>query len=86
MLGGIGHTELIIALVIILILFGPKNLPKLARAVGQAFTEFKSGIRGVQDEIDLEDKEEPVDTPAQLERRGEGAAHEATAATEEKKV
>lgn len=42
----IGVTEILIILVIILILFGPKKLPELARAVGNAVREYRKGIAG----------------------------------------
>ena len=38
-----GPTELIIVLVIVLVLFGGAKLPKLARSLGQAQSEFKKG-------------------------------------------
>ena len=41
---GLGATELIIILVLILLLFGASRLPKLARSMGQAQREFKEGV------------------------------------------
>jgi TatA/E family protein of Tat protein translocase len=38
-----GITELLIVLVIVVVLFGAVKLPKLARSVGRAPTEFKRG-------------------------------------------
>ncbi len=40
----IGPTELIIVLAIVLLLFGSTKLPKLARSLGQASSEFKRGV------------------------------------------
>jgi sec-independent protein translocase protein TatA len=40
----IGPTEAIIALVIILVLFGGSQLPKLAKNLGKAQKEFKDGL------------------------------------------
>ncbi len=40
----IGGPELIIILVVILVLFGGSQLPKLARNLGQAQKEFKKGM------------------------------------------
>ena len=40
-----GPTELIIVLVIVLLLFGSTRLPKLARSLGQASKEFKTGVK-----------------------------------------
>jgi len=41
---GLGPQELIIALVIILVLFGGSQVPKLARNLGRAQREFKDGV------------------------------------------
>ena len=40
----LGGPELIILLVVILVLFGGSQLPKLAKNLGQAQTEFKKGL------------------------------------------
>jgi len=50
-----GPTELIIVLLIVLLLFGGAKLPKLARSLGQAQKEFKSG---------MDDPDKPEITPA----------------------
>ena len=41
---GLGTTELIIVLVVVMLVFGSSRLPKLARSLGQAQKEFKDGI------------------------------------------
>ena len=47
----IGPTELIIVLIIVLVLFGGAKLPSLARSLGQAQKEFKSGLdEGAKDD------------------------------------
>ncbi len=43
-MGNIGGPELIIVLLVVLLLFGGSQLPKLARSLGQAQKEFKKGI------------------------------------------
>ena len=42
----IGMTEILIILVIILILFGPKKLPQLARSIGDSVREYRKGLSG----------------------------------------
>ena len=51
---GIGPTELIIVLVIVLVIFGPKRLPSLARSLGGGIREFKSSIGGKSDDDELD--------------------------------
>lgn len=41
---GLGATELIIILLIVLVLFGASKIPKLARGLGKGITEFKEGL------------------------------------------
>lgn len=41
---GIGTTELVIILLIILLLFGSKKLPELSRSVGQSMSELRKGM------------------------------------------
>lgn len=43
---GIGVPELIIVLVIVLLVFGPKRLPQLGRQLGGGMREFKDSIQG----------------------------------------
>ena len=46
-----GTQEIIIIALVILVLFGGSQLPKLARSVGQASTEFKKGVKqGAEEE------------------------------------
>lgn len=40
-----GGPELLIVLVVVMLLFGAKRLPQLARSMGQAGKEFKSGLK-----------------------------------------
>jgi sec-independent protein translocase protein TatA len=55
-MSGIGAPELLIVLLVVLVLFGASRLPKLARSMGQASKEFKSGLKEGY-------KEEPVEGP-----------------------
>jgi sec-independent protein translocase protein TatA len=41
----LGAPELLIVLLVVLVLFGGAKLPKLARSMGQAQSEFKQGLR-----------------------------------------
>ena len=52
----IGPTELIIVLVIVLVIFGPKRLPGLGRSLGSGMKEFKDSVTGRHDrDLDEDD-------------------------------
>jgi sec-independent protein translocase protein TatA len=53
----VGWPELVIVLVVLLLLFGAKRLPEIARSVGKSTKEFKKGIRDGGVEEDEADEE-----------------------------
>ena len=54
-----GGWEMVVIAIVILLLFGAKKLPELARGLGQGIREFKGAVDGVKDEInDAKDKGE----------------------------
>jgi len=57
----VGPPELLIVLAIALLLFGSTKLPRLARAMGQAAHEFRSGLHS---ENDKDDASHPSDQDA----------------------
>ena len=56
-LGSVGPTELIIVLTIILLLFGAKRIPELAKGLGSGIREFKKGTSGQAEKDQLDGKE-----------------------------
>ncbi|NJD61758.1 MAG: twin-arginine translocase TatA/TatE family subunit [Deltaproteobacteria bacterium] len=57
---GIGFQEMILILVVVLIFFGPKRLPDLAKSLGKGLAEFKKASEEVKKGIDEAMKEEPA--------------------------
>jgi sec-independent protein translocase protein TatA len=51
----IGPTELIIVLVIVLVIFGPKRLPGLGRSLGSGMKEFRDSVTGKGTDRDLDE-------------------------------
>jgi sec-independent protein translocase protein TatA len=57
MLGGIGAQELLLILLIILLLFGARKIPEIARGLGKSVAEFKKGTRDLEEEMKREEPE-----------------------------
>ena len=49
--GSFGSGEVLLIFVVVLLLFGSKNLPTIARSLGKALEEFRRAARDVSDEI-----------------------------------
>ena len=63
MFNSIGPPELLIVLVIVLVIFGPKRLPGLGRSLGSGMREFKDSITGKTRDDDDDDSRESGDEP-----------------------
>ena len=48
--GWIGFPEIIILLLVLLLIFGPKRLPEMGRSLGKGMREFKDSIAGTKDD------------------------------------
>jgi sec-independent protein translocase protein TatA len=74
--GWIGVPELLILLLVVLLVFGPKKLPEMGRSLGRGMREFKSSVTGSHkdDEAPAEITtaravEEPVTAPVSTSKR-----------------
>jgi len=65
---GIGMPELVIIFVIALLVFGPKELPKIGKTIGRAMGEFRRASDelkdGIQREIEMVEREQSESTPS----------------------
>ena len=69
-MGNLGVGELLIILIGALVVFGPRRLPEIGKALGKGIREFQSAVRGVSG-----DEEEPPRAKAEpLPPIGSGAA------------
>ena len=57
-LGGMGGTEIFLIIAVLLLFFGAKRIPELAKGLGKGIKEFKDASKGMNDE---EDKTKKVD-------------------------
>ena len=59
-----GPLEIVIILVIVLVIFGPKRLPDLGRSLGRGMREFKDSVTGKDNELPEGTVEKPEPTTA----------------------
>ena len=55
---GLGGQEIIVILIIALIVFGPKKLPEVGRALGEGLRELKRASRSLTEPFDIDQEEE----------------------------
>ncbi len=55
---GLGPTELIIILVIVLVIFGPRKLPQLGKALGDGIKSLRGAAKGVRGDDEEEEEED----------------------------
>jgi sec-independent protein translocase protein TatA len=70
MLGGIGAQEILLILLIIVLLFGARKIPEIARGLGKSMSEFKKGLREVDEEISKEEEPEKREPPEKKDLAG----------------
>lgn len=56
---GLGPTELVIILVIVLIVLGPKRIPEAGKAIGEGIKEFRDAAKEITEGDDENTKESP---------------------------
>ena len=72
---GMGHWEILIIFVVILLIFGAKRIPEMAQGLGKGIREFRTAMRDVQDEIEApKQPAQPTAPPAQTEPQSKDQA------------
>ena len=56
-LGNLGTGEIVIIAIVLLLLFGGKKIPELMKGIGKGVKNFKDGVKGLEDDIKLDDTE-----------------------------
>ncbi len=56
-LGNLGTGEIVIIAIVVLLLFGGKKIPELMKGIGKGVKNFKDGVEGLEDDIELDDTE-----------------------------
>ena len=61
MFGRIGPVEIVLVLIVLLLLFGAKRIPEIARSLGKSLSQFKRGLKDIDTEENQSDTEEGKD-------------------------
>lgn len=56
-LGNLSTGEIVIIAIVVLLLFGGKKIPELMKGIGKGVKNFKDGVKGLEDDIKLDDTE-----------------------------
>jgi sec-independent protein translocase protein TatA len=67
------HWELLIIFVVVLLLFGAKRIPEMARGLGKGIREFRTAVKDVQAEVDVAGRPESPNTIAPTPPAGQVA-------------
>lgn len=82
---GIGHWEIFVILLVILLVFGAKRIPDMAQGLGRGIREFRKAMREVQDEIDMSGTSAPPRQIAQTMPPAQSVPQQATAGPQPEK-
>ena len=67
-MGSLGTTEILIIALIVIILFGARRIPELAKGLGEGIRNFKSGMRG-EEQREIEERRYQEDARRREESR-----------------
>ena len=73
LVAGLGPTELLIILAVLVLLFGASKLPELARGSGRALRIFKAETKGLMDDDEDDTQADPAKTAGAARARGQAA-------------
>ena len=51
-IGGLGTSEVVVIMLVILLLFGAKRIPELAKGLGKGIREFKDATKEIKNEVE----------------------------------
>jgi len=66
-MGGLGPFEIILIFLVILLIFGAKRIPEIARGLGKGIREFKDATNEISRELTMDDHSNRIQSPRQGE-------------------
>jgi sec-independent protein translocase protein TatA len=75
-MGSFGPLEMILIFLVVLLIFGAKRIPEIARGIGKGIREFKDATNEISRELDVEDQRRRVEQPRSPEQGAPQARQE----------
>ena len=72
-IGPFGIWEILIILVIVLLIFGPRRLPEMAKGLGQSVRAFRKELRDMKSDLDFDDKPDAAQASGSRPQAASGA-------------
>ena len=72
-----GVTELLIVLAVVILIFGPTQIPKLAKLIGKSVKNLRKGMADAEEDSDSDDDEVKETKPEKKEKSGKKSSKEA---------
>ena len=73
-IGPFGVWESLIILVVVLLIFGPRRLPEMAKGLGQSVRAFRKELRDMRSDLDGDDEPRTTPKPSQASTSTSGAS------------
>jgi sec-independent protein translocase protein TatA len=74
------HWELLVIFLVVLLLFGAKRIPEMAKGLGKGIREFRSAVKDVKSEVDIAGRVDSGTTPPPAAPPGQVSRNEPVAA------
>lgn len=81
-MGSLGPFELVLIFLAILLIFGAKRIPEIARGLGKGIKEFKSATREISNEFNVDDSANRIQPPHQAQGSTPRSSEESKQPTE----
>jgi sec-independent protein translocase protein TatA len=73
-IGPFGVWEILIILVVVLLIFGPRRLPEMAKGLGQSVRAFRKELRDMRSDLDGDDEPRSTNKASQASTAAPGAS------------
>lgn len=77
-MGGLGTWEILLIFLVVLLVFGAKRIPEIARGLGKGIREFKDATTEIKNELNVDDNRQRINNPRPPQQGTTAARSEST--------